>query len=29
MLCKVDNVVMAHPFTTANLGFSVMGERNL
>jgi len=22
-------IVMAHPFTTVNLGFSVMGERNL
>jgi hypothetical protein len=29
MLDQSGNVVMAHPFTTVNLGFSVMGERNL
>lgn len=28
-LDQSDNIVMAHPFTTANFGFSVMGERNL
>jgi hypothetical protein len=28
-LDQSGNVVMAHPFTTVNLGFSVMGERNL
>ncbi len=28
-LDQYGNVVMAHPLTTANLGFSVMGERNL
>jgi hypothetical protein len=28
-LDESGNVVMAHPFTTVNLGFSVMGERNL
>jgi hypothetical protein len=28
-LDQSGNIVMAHPFTTANLGFSVMGERNL
>ena len=28
-LNQSGNVVMAHPFTTVNLGFSVMGERNL
>jgi hypothetical protein len=28
-LDQSGNVVMAHPFTTVNLGFSVMGERTL
>jgi hypothetical protein len=28
-LDRSGNIVMAHPFTTLNLGFSVMGERNL
>ena len=28
-LDQSGNIVMAHPFTTLNLGFSVMGERNL
>jgi hypothetical protein len=28
-LNQSGNVVMAHPFTTLNLGFSVMGERTL
>ena len=28
-LDQSGNVVMAHPFTTVNLGFSVMGEKNL
>lgn len=28
-LDQAGNVVMAHPFTTVNLGFSVMGERTL
>lgn len=29
VLDRSGNVVMAHPFTTLNLGFSVMGERAL
>jgi Alkylmercury lyase len=29
VLDQSNNIVMAHPFTTVNLGFSVMGERNL
>lgn len=29
VLDQSGNVVMAHPFTTLNLGFSVMGERTL
>lgn len=29
VLDEYGNTVMAHPFTTVNLGFSVMGERNL
>src|SRR5262249_57954376 len=28
-LDQSGNVVMAHPFTTVNLGFSVMGQRTL
>jgi hypothetical protein len=28
-LDRSGNIVMAHPFTTVNLGFSVMGARNL
>ena len=28
-LDRSGNIVMAHPFTTLNLGFSVMGERTL
>lgn len=28
-LDQSGNIVMAHPFTTLNIGFSVMGERNL
>ena len=28
-LDQAGNIVMAHPFTTLNLGFFVMGERNL
>jgi Alkylmercury lyase len=28
-LDQSSNIAMAHPFTTVNLGFSVMGERNL
>jgi hypothetical protein len=29
VLDESGDVVMAHPFTTVNLGFSVMGEKNL
>src|SRR5215472_18044089 len=29
VLDQSGNIVMAHPFTTVNLGFSVMGERTL
>ena len=29
VLDQSGNVVMAHPFTTLNLGFSVMGEKTL
>jgi hypothetical protein len=29
VLDQSGNVVMAHPFTTVNLGFSVMGKRTL
>jgi hypothetical protein len=29
VLDQSGNVVMAHPFTTVNLGFSVMGEKTL